>query len=78
MHSIAGTVHVAAPDALKAEQNITMKLRSHLLQLIGKADRCPSPQTNDRAKRPPGVRPTFACDKSHFVPGFCYATPKSL
>ena len=37
MHAVAGSINIAVPNPLQTHQNITSKLRAHLLELIGKS-----------------------------------------
>src|SRR5262249_13393124 len=68
--SIAGPVDIAAPDALEAKQNITVQLRSDLLELISKPDYARRPQALDRSKWPLVLGPFTRSDKLDVMAGF--------
>jgi hypothetical protein len=70
MHSIASPVYITAPDPFKTEQNVAMKLRSHSLQLVCKANYCFSSQALNRPKRPLVLWPFSRRDKVHLMTGF--------
>jgi hypothetical protein len=50
MDSVAGAINVAAPDALKAQQAITVELGPDLFQLIRKPNDGFCAQARDRSK----------------------------
>jgi hypothetical protein len=70
MNSIAGPINVAAPDTFKTEQDIAVKRRPDLFQLIGKTNRRSDTQARDGAKWPLRLRPLIRRNKLHFVSGF--------
>src|ERR1700758_1344101 len=76
--SIAGPVDIAAPDALKAKQNITVQLRSDLLQLISKPDYRRGPQALYRSKWPLILRPFIRGHKLDLMAGFYGSVCKSF
>jgi hypothetical protein len=69
MDAVAGPINVAAPDALKAEQNVALELRADLFQLIRKPNDGFCAQARDWSKRPLILRPFLRGDKLHLVPG---------
>src|SRR4029077_8940895 len=70
MDSIASAIHVAAPDALEAEQGIAVKLRPDLFQLIRKSNNRFCAQTRDRSKWPLVHRPVIRGDELDLVASF--------
>src|SRR6476660_8334958 len=78
MDSVASPINVAAPDALKTEQDIEPKLGAHSFQLGGKFDRRFRPQVHDRPKRPLAVGPVISGYKLHLMSGFDHATRKAF
>src|SRR6266508_2488851 len=76
--SIAGPVDVAAPDTLKAKQNITVQLWSDFLQLISKPDYCRRPQALYRSKWPLVLGPFIHGHKLDLVAGFYDSICKSF
>src|SRR5205814_8687966 len=69
MDTIAGAINVAAPDTLKAQQNVAVELRPDLFQFIRKPNDGFCTQARDRSKRPLILRPFIRGDQSHLVPG---------
>ena len=78
MHTIAGAINVAAPDALKAQQNVAVELRPDLFQFIRKPNDGFCTQARDRSKRPLILRPFIRGDQSHLVPGLDDATREAF
>src|SRR5205807_6448189 len=78
MDSVASPINVAAPNALKTEQDIELKLGAQSFQLAGKFDRRFRPQMRDRSKRPFGVRPVITRYKLHVMSGFDHAMRKAF
>src|SRR6266480_5111543 len=78
MDSIASPINVAAPDALKTEQDIDPKLGTHSFQLAGKFDRRFGRQVRDRSKRPLTVRPVISRYKLRIMSGFHHATREAF
>src|SRR5438094_4680473 len=78
MDSVASSINVAAPDALKTEQDIDPKLGTHLFQLAGKFDRRFRTQVRDRSKRPLIIRPVMSSYKLQVMSGFHHATREAF
>ena len=78
MDSVASPINVAAPDALKTEQDIEPKLGAHSFQFGGKFDRRFRPQVHDRPKRPLAVGPVISRYKLDVMSGFDHATRKAF
>src|SRR6267378_3281233 len=78
MDSIASPINVAAPDALKTEQDIDPKLGAHSFQLAGKFDRRFRTQVRDRPKLPLARRPVISSHKLHVMSGFHHATRETF
>jgi hypothetical protein len=76
--SVAGPVDVAAPDTLKAKQNITVQLRSDLLQLISKPDSGTGPQALYRSVWPLLLGPFIRGHKLDLVTEFYDSMCKSF
>ena len=73
MDTVAGTVNVTTPEALEAHQEIAAKLRSHLLELVGKPDcRC-GLHAADCTEWPLGPRPFVRRNELYIVSGFHYS-----
>src|SRR5213080_907847 len=68
--SIACPVDIAAPDALKAKQNIALQMRPHLLQLISKPNYARRPQALYRSEWPLVLGPFIGGHKLDLVAGF--------
>jgi hypothetical protein len=73
MDSIPGSINVADPDSLQAEEDVAVKFLAHSFQLAGKSDRRFGTQVRDRSKRPLGVGPVIRCNKLYVMSGFEYA-----
>src|SRR5438067_12205676 len=67
MDSVASPINVAAPDALKTEQDIEPKLGTHLFQLAGKFDWRFRTKVRDRSKRQLIIRPINMSCKLHVM-----------
>src|SRR6266576_4477183 len=78
MDSVASPINVAAPDALKTEQDIDPKLGTHSFQLAGKFDRRFRTQVCDRSKRPLIIRPVISSYKLQVMSGFHHATREAF
>src|SRR6266496_1935029 len=78
MDSVASPINVAAPDALKTEQDIDPKLGTHSFQLAGKFDRRFRTQVRDRSKRPLTVRPVISSYELQVMSGFHHATREAF
>jgi hypothetical protein len=78
MDPVAGTINVAAPDALKAEQDIAVELRPDLAQLIRKSDDRFCAQARDQSKGPFIFRPFPCANKLDGVCRFGYSTRESF
>src|SRR6266567_6454366 len=76
--TVAGAINVAAPNALKARQNIAVELRPDLFQLICKPNDGFCAQARDRSKRPLILRPFIRGDQLHFVPGLDDSTREAF
>src|SRR6201982_2768218 len=76
--SIAGPVDIAAPDAFKVKQNITVRLRSDLLQLISKPDYGRGSQALYRSKWPLVLRPFIRGHKLDLMASFYNSVCKSF
>src|SRR5437762_13517540 len=78
MDTIAGAINVAAPDTLKAQQNVAVELRPDLFQFIRKPNDGFCTQARDRSKRPLILRPFIRGDQSHLVPGLDDSTREAF
>src|SRR5919106_4170936 len=76
--SIPGPVDIATPDALEAKQNITVELRSDLLQLISKTDYARRPHVLYRSKWPLVLGPFIRGHKLDVVAGLYDSSGKSF
>src|SRR5437764_14566310 len=68
MDTVTGTIHIAATNTIKAEQNIAGELRPDSLQLIRKSNDRACAHARDRSKRPFVVGPIIRGDKLGIVP----------
>src|SRR5438876_9604210 len=78
MDSIASPINVAAPDALKTEQDIDPKWRRHSFQLAGKTDRRFRTQVRDRSILPLTARPVNSRYKLQVMCGFHHGTREAF
>src|SRR5690349_22312494 len=69
MHTIAGPIDIAAPDAFKTEQHVTVELLPYLLQFIGKSSRRCCSEPSDGSKWPLRIRPFCRRNKLNLMPG---------
>src|SRR5262245_14689670 len=76
--SVAGPIDIAAPNALKAKQNITIQLWPRLLQLIRKPDYGRRRQSFYRSKWPLLFGPFIRGHKLDLLTGFGDSLCKSL
>src|SRR5437762_10125626 len=78
MDTVAGTVHVATPNALKAHQDIARDLRSDFFYVVGKLDYRFGLQAADWTEGPLILRPHLRRDKLRLISGFDYSAREAF
>jgi hypothetical protein len=78
MDAVAGTVHVATPNALKAHQDIAADLRSDFFYVLGKLGYRFGLQAADWTEGPLILRPRLRRDKLRLISGFGYSAREAF